>query len=224
MVVQAKFRIGNPETFWRLQMVDGLARFTLSTAETIQVLDTYLDTKGHRLLAGGYIYRRREQANGLMMALATLSRPVGAIHRWEKWEILMHTERQPAKWPDSAIRTMLLQLVKNERLLPLAELQQTRIIRGMYLGEEQVAEVRLDSVDSKMAAKQQVHFEMEVDLIQPAREETLADIVDYLEDHWDLWPQQKTKFEQAYVPAANTPPNGFAEEGSRHAYRVRRIF
>src|SRR5512147_3266448 len=122
MVIQAKFRVRNPETFWRLQMIDGLSRFTLSSAETSQVCDTYLDTGGRRLMAGGYSFRRREQADGLMMTLATLSRPVGAIHRWEKWEILMDADRQPAKWPDSTIRSKLLQFVKNERLLPLVEL------------------------------------------------------------------------------------------------------
>ncbi len=223
MVVQAKFRIGNPETFWRLQMVDGLSRFALSSAQTCQVCDTYLDTRRRSLLSAGYSFRRREQADGLMMTLARLSRPVGAIHRWEKWEILLDTDRQLAKWPDSSVRTKLLELVRNERLVPLVEFQQTRIIRSLWIGEQPAAEVRLDSVDSKMSDKQQVHFEMEVEVIQTNWEETLMEVVDYLEEHWDLWPQGKTKFELAYQPARGTSLDGLDKTTYPIAYRVRRI-
>jgi inorganic triphosphatase YgiF len=81
-----------------------------------------------------------------MMTLATLSKPAGAIHRWEKWEVPLASDRQLAKWPDSPVRAKMLQLIGNERLVPLVKLQQTRIIRCLGRGEQQVAEVRADSV------------------------------------------------------------------------------
>lgn len=199
MVIQAKFRVSDPETFLRLQITDRLAGFLMSNTVIKQVYDTYLDTRGRLLLSAGYRFRRREQSDGVLMTLSTLSRPVGAIHRWEKWETLLASDRRLAKWPDSSIRTKMHQLIGNERLLPLISLEQTRIVRSLLRGEQQVAEVRLDSVSHQFETNQHVHFVMEVELSPLEREETLVEIVDDLEEQWDLGPEQVTKFELAYA-------------------------
>jgi inorganic triphosphatase YgiF len=222
MVIQAKYRVNSPETFLRLQIVDQLAGFSLSTTQIKQVHDTYMDTRGRRLITDGYSFRRREQSDGVMMTLSTLSRAVGAVHRWEKWEVLLASERQLAKWPDSLVRSKLLQLIGNERLLPLVDFQQTRILRSLFRGERRIAEVRLDSVSQKMDAAQKVHFEMEVDLSAPAGEETLTEFMDYLEDEWNLWPEKITKFELAYEPAIQLPAGWFKETEFKQASQLRR--
>jgi inorganic triphosphatase YgiF len=198
-VVQAKFRVGDPETFFRLQIIDRLAGYRLSTSRFEQVDDTYMDTRGRRLLAAGYWFRKREQVDGVMMTLATIGQTAGAIHRWDEWEILLAAVRPPEKWPESPVRTRVLQLAGTEPLLRLVDLQQTRVIRGLYRGAQQVAEVRLDSVGYKGGAHHQVHFELEVELIPPAREETLILIANQLEAEQNLWNEPASKFDLAYA-------------------------
>jgi inorganic triphosphatase YgiF len=222
MVYQAKFRVGNPETFLRLQMVDGLANFRLSPPQIHDVCDTYMDTRGRRLLAAGYSFRKREQPDGLMMTLATLSKPAGGVHRWEKYEILLASDRRPANWPESPIRTRMLQLTGKEHLVPLVRLQQTRIIRSLYRNEQQIAVVRLDSVGQLNGAKPQVRFEMEVELTSLAGEETLIDIVEYLENEWDLWSERETKFERAYTAEAKIPGDRYNARVIQSPGRLRR--
>jgi inorganic triphosphatase YgiF len=219
MVTQAKFRVGDPETFLRLQIVGELAGFRLSTSDVLQVCDTYMDTRSKRLFGAGYSFRRREQPDGLRMTLATLSQPSGAVHCWERWEILLASDSRLAKWPDSPIRTRMLQLIGNERLVTLVKFQQTRIIRSLCRGEQQVAEVRLDYMGYKTGANHQVHFEIEVELIPPAGEGTLLEIIDDLEEAWDLWPDQLTKFERAYTAAADIPAGRLKRTILKPAYR-----
>jgi inorganic triphosphatase YgiF len=218
MVHQAKFRVGNPETFLRLQMIDRLADCRLSPPRIHDISDTYLDTHGRLLLEAGYCFRKREQPEGLMMTLATLSLQAGAFHTWEKWEILLSSDRRPANWPDSPIRTRLLQLVRKEPLAPLVNLQQTRIIRSLCRNDRLLAIVRLDSVGYIKGARQQVRFEMEVEPTAAASEESLADIVEYLETEWALRLESETKFEKAYTPVRKTPVDRYGAA----AFRLRK--
>ncbi len=211
MVDQAKFRVGNPETFLRLQMIDRLANFRLSPPQIYETYDTYMDTRGRLLLKAGYCFRKRKQPVGLMMTLATLSQPAGAVHRWDKWEILLFSDRRLANWPESPIRTRMLQLTRKKCLVPLVSLKQTRISRSICRNGQQLAIVRPDSVGQIKDARQQVRFEMEVELTPPAREEMLADIVEYLENEWYLQPERETKFEKAYTALRETPVDWYSE-------------
>jgi hypothetical protein len=68
-------------------------------------------------------------------------------------------------------------------------------------------------------ANQQVHFEIEVEMIPPAGEETLLEIVEDLEEAWDLRPEQLTKFERAYTAAAEIPAGRLKRTILKPAYR-----
>jgi hypothetical protein len=50
------------------------------------------------------------------------------------------------------------------------------------------------------------------------------EIVDYLEDEWQLWPEHLTKFERAYAPVTDAPVNRFNEAFIKPASRLRRTF
>ncbi|MBE9506456.1 MAG: CYTH domain-containing protein, partial [Chloroflexi bacterium] len=61
MEIEAKFALPDAETLRRLQAIDHLAGFALSTGQVKQMRDTYLDTADRLILAAGYACRRREQ-------------------------------------------------------------------------------------------------------------------------------------------------------------------
>lgn len=87
MEIEAKFAITNPATYWRLQTIDHLAEFSLSTRQIKEVYDTYLGTRGRRILAAGFSCRRREQAEEILITLKSLNKAVGAIYRRGEIEI-----------------------------------------------------------------------------------------------------------------------------------------
>jgi inorganic triphosphatase YgiF len=200
--IEAKFNITNPGSYWRLQIVDHLADFTLSTHGVKQVYDIYLDTPGWRLLAAGYSLRKREQPEGILMTLKSLSRADGAIHRREEWKIELAAYQPPARWPDSPLRDRVLQLIGREHLIPLFELEQTRILRLLSQDGQPVAELSLDSISVMAAAKQQLYLELEVGLALPALEEKLRLVAACLQDEWQLKPEPQSKFERALALVA----------------------
>jgi inorganic triphosphatase YgiF len=202
MEIEAKFNITDPGSYWRLQTIDHLADFTLSTRQVKQVYDTYLDTSGRRLLSAGYSLRKREQPEGVLMTLKSLGKADGAIHRREEWEIGLAAYQPPARWPDSPVRDRVLQLIGREHLAPLFELQQTRILRLLSQGGQPVAELSLDSISVMAEAKEQLYLELEVELALPALEEKLHVVAACLQHEWQLQPEPQSKFERALALVA----------------------
>ncbi|HXV98037.1 MAG TPA: CYTH domain-containing protein, partial [Anaerolineae bacterium] len=97
MEIEAKFMITDPGSYWRLQTIDHLADYTLSTHQVEHFFDTYLDTAGRRLLSAGYSLRKREQPEGVLMTLKSLAKAEGAIHRRQEWEIMLTAYQPPAR-------------------------------------------------------------------------------------------------------------------------------
>jgi len=197
MEIEAKFTVPDPVVYWNLQTTDHLAGYSLSTTQVKPVWDTYLDTKRHRMLAAGYSCRRRVTREGIVITLKSLGGVEGAVHRRGEWELKMAARRTPADWPDSPVRDLVLQLIGQEPLLALFELQQTRVIRLLKQDEQPVAELRLDKVSLVSEDREQVYFDLEVELLPQTPEETLTGIVGCLQREWHLKPELRSKFERA---------------------------
>jgi inorganic triphosphatase YgiF len=194
---EAKFTVPDPAAYWSLQTTDHLAGYTLSTTEVKPVWDTYLDTKGHRILAAGYSCRRRVTREGIAITLKTLGGAEGAVHHRGEWELNMAASRPPVDWPDSPVRDLVLQLIGPEPLLTFFELRQTRVIRVLKQDEKPVAELSLDRVSLITDDREQVYLALEVELLPQSPEDTLTAIVGYLQDGWHLKPEPLSKFERA---------------------------
>lgn len=211
MEIEAKFSVPNPAVYFQLQAANRLAGYSLSTVQVKDIRDTYLDTRQRLILAAGYSCRRRESRQGIVMTLKSLDKTTGAVHRRGEWEIKLAVNQPPAKWPDSPVRDRVLQLIGKDPILPLFDLQQTRVIRLMKQNEQPVAELSLDSVS--LSVKDQVHsyFELEVELLPQMPEEMLSPVIACLQDEWKLKPEPLSKFERALtvVDAALREKSGF---------------
>lgn len=196
MEIEAKFKVANPGTFWRLQIIDQLAGFSLLTCHAENVRDTYLDTRGRRLLKAGYSLCKRDQDDGIWMTLKTVGKASGAIHRREMWELALSADRPPAKWPDGSLRQQVLAIIGKARLQPLLDLRQQRVVRCLNAGDQAVAEFSLDSVSIMIGSLQKVYRELEVALIPPASEQELVKLVACLQDEWKLEPELLSKLER----------------------------
>jgi inorganic triphosphatase YgiF len=199
MEIEAKFTVPDPAVYWSLQIADHVGGYSLSTSQVKPVWDSYLDTKGHRMLEAGYSCRRRVTREGSVITLKSLGGAEGAVHRRGEWEQKMAASRRPADWPDSPVRDLVLQLIGQEPLLPLFELQQVRVIRLLKQDEQPVARLRLDRVSLVTEEGEQVYLDLEVELLPQTPEETLTAIVGCLQDEWHLKPEPRSKFERYFT-------------------------
>lgn len=197
MEIEAKFALPDPETFRRLQTIDHLTGFALSASQVKRVCDTYLDTAERLILAAGYACRRREQSEGTLITLKGLGGVKGAIHRREELEVLLPADAPAAQWPSGPVRDRVDELIGDAPLMPLFDLQQTRIVRQVNQGERQVAELSLDEVHLAVDDRELAYFELEVELRPQGTEDDLTAIVICLQDEWGLEPEPRSKFERA---------------------------
>ena len=204
MEIEAKFAIPDLDSFQRLQAIADLAGFALSADQVKHVRDTYLDTAGQNLLAGGHACRLRETGQDVLLTLKRMKKASGAVHRREELEVLLPDVRRPAQgvhipyldWPSSAVCDRLFQLVGEASLLPLFTLEQTRTARLMSRDERAVAELSLDDVHLIVGGREQAYLELEVELQPHGTEDDLAAIVTCLQDEWDLEAEPRSKFER----------------------------
>ncbi len=197
MEIEAKFNIPDVETRQRLQSVESLAGFALSTGQVEQVHDTYLDTAGRLILAAGYTCRKRERDGQLIMTLKQLNSATDAVHRRQEFEVLLPGEAPPAQWPEGEARQHIVSLIDDRPLLPLFDLSQTRIVRAVSQGKRTIAELSLDDVHILAGDREQAFYELEVELKTEGTEEDLAVIVTSLQSEWGLHPEGRSKFERA---------------------------
>jgi inorganic triphosphatase YgiF len=200
MEIEAKFTLSDAETIRALQATEQLAGFALSASQVKQVRDIYLDTVERLILAAKYACRQREQDEGILITLKGLRGAKGAVHQREELEVSLPTAeavQRPAQWPASTVREQVLALIGDQPLRPLFELQQTRIVRQVCERDRSVAEFSLDKVRLAVEGREQVYFELEVELKPQGTEGDLVAIVDYLQDTYRLEPEPRSKFERA---------------------------
>jgi inorganic triphosphatase YgiF len=194
---EAKFAVTDPRVFWRLQAVGHLAGYLLSPPRAKPVWDTYQDTRQRHILAAGYSCRRRETPQDIVIALKSLGRAEGAVHRRQEWQVRLTGPQQPIEWTDSPVRDRVLTLIGQEPLLPLFDLRQTRMIRVVQRDGQPVAELSLDSVTLTTGRGDHLYRELDVELLPYVPEAILDTITACLQDEWNLRPEPQSKFERA---------------------------
>ena len=214
MEIEVKLTIPDEGTYRRLQQAGQLAGFKLSPAQIKEVHDSYWDTADLAIKKAGYSCRKREYNGSRIVTLKQLEGAKGAVHRREEFEVSLAGDEPPARWPDGPARDLMLQFTNHEPMVMLFDLRQVRVVRCMSSpGERTVAEFSLDEVRLQVNEREQVYFELEVELLPEGTEHDLAMIQDCLEREWALTPESRSKFERAFTliqsgetitPAINT--------------------
>ncbi len=197
MEVEAKFSLPDSSVLHRFQVTTRLAGFPLAKAQTRLVHDTYVDTAGRQILAGGYACRFRQQSDGIEATLKGLGGVSGAIHTRAEVSCLLPSILPPENWPEGPLREQVLQFTAGAPLISLVELHQTRLVRPVRKQGQAIAELYLDDVHVNAGGRQQDYYELEVELTPQGNENDLASISAYLEEKWSLLPEKLSKFERA---------------------------
>ncbi len=197
MEIEAKFLVPDKATWLKLQTVEQIAGYALSTGETKQVHDTFVDTPDRKILTSQYVCRKREVDGHIVMTLKHGQTVEGAVHRRDEWEVTLEHELPIRQWPPSEIRDRLFPLVGDAPLVPLFDQHQTRIVRWASQAERRVAEVSVDHVMLSIKGREQSYYELEVELKDSGTEEDIARMAASLADEWHLPPETRSKFSRA---------------------------
>jgi CHAD domain-containing protein len=197
--IEAKLSIPNRRAYRALLHLRSLAGYALAPSGAVRVHDAYFDAAGGRLMAGGFACRLRTvQGGGLLLTLKGLGGAEGAVHRRAEYETpLPAWDPDPAAWPAGDARETALALAGGERLAPLVELFQRRVLADVMDGERRVGQLSLDSVRTEASGHPASYYELELELAETGAEADLAAVTAELQSAWGLTPEPRSKFERA---------------------------
>ncbi len=168
--VELKYVIADPDAV--RDWLDGLALPGLTGGSwRVRIdRDTYVDTAAGDLAQAGYGVRIRRRGGKTTLALKSVAsetddgRAAGADDgvgpmRREEVEGPANSQLDPAAWPESAARELLLDLVGAATLVPLFEIRQRRQVREVRDGDGARAEISLDHGDVRRGRRQAGAFE-----------------------------------------------------------------
>lgn len=199
MEIEAKYSVLDPETTQALEALSEIVGFDVVPGETRQIVDTYLDTPDHALMAAGYACRRRQSGGTSRINLKGLGSSDGTVHRREELALTIDEAdlTTPQAWPKGAARKTVLDIGQGQALTVLFEVHQTRTIR--YLEDSRrgrIAELSLDQLELRGGKWQQSVTELEVELLDAGVEADLEAITKALVRQPGLVPQPTSKFER----------------------------
>jgi CHAD domain-containing protein len=206
--IEAKFVLPDTETLERLQAVEQLAGYRLSTGRTTTVHDTYYDTSDRTVLAAGFSYRQRKQNDRILVTLKSVERADDAVHRRDELEIEIESDLPPSSWKRGMLRDWVLWVMDQNKLLPLFELHQTRTVRPLRQGRFKIAEMSLDRVEMTTGKRVKTYAELEIELTSRGGEDDLAKLTQVLQDDWNLVPETRSKFERALLLVERSKQRG----------------
>ena len=205
MEIEAKFVVPDRQVYAQLGRLRSLTGYGLTPAGVAPVSDRYFDTLDRRFLAAGYACRLRRDGEALLLTLKGLGGVEGAIHRRDEREIpLPAWDPDPTAWPESAARSLALDLAKGAPLRPLFSLRQRRRRADVTQGSRRVAELSLDAVRVTVGRQPVSYFELEIELRGDGTEADLAALAAELAGAWGLIPEPRSKFERA-LESLQTP-------------------
>ena len=198
MAIEENFHITDPGTFWSLQTIDHLGKYSLSTPEIESIDDAYLDTKKRKLLAAGYCCRRRRQSKGILITLTQLKLAKDAARKPKQWEVTLKKNKySPAEWPKSQARSRVLKIISDKKLQVIFSFNQTRITRWISNGDQVIAKANLENVTLITKDKEQQFKTLKIMMLIPDGEDYFEAINVRLQEKWSLNPEPLSKFERA---------------------------
>jgi inorganic triphosphatase YgiF len=203
--VESKFRAADRRTLQRLATVDRLGPARLGPASVANEADRYLDTPHGLLAAAGWACRLRTRAGRTIVSLkGTAAVAVGdlsGVHRRPEVEGPATAAVDPATWPPSAARDLLVELARGAVLEQRLRLDQRRTERAVALGGHEVATLSLDEVQVFDREGGSAGWLLVVELEHADgardREPALAPVADALRSEPGLIPDPLTKLEHA---------------------------
>jgi inorganic triphosphatase YgiF len=147
--VELKFLASGPAPLRRLARRRRLGPARLGASKVIDEVDRYLDTDDGRLASSRWACRHRTRGERVIVSLKGPPESASGsdgLHRRPEVEGPATVSLDPAAWPASPARQLLLELSGGRRLGERLALHQRRTERAVLVAEAQVGELSLDRV------------------------------------------------------------------------------
>lgn len=197
MEIEAKFKVADESQAGIISSADRLGEFELQPGKSKHVHDTYLDTRDRSLLAAGYACRSRSDGTQPVITIKALSSSRESIRTREELEVTLKEASPPESWPRGPARDLVLEIAGARPLVPLVELEQTRIVRAITRQGRVVAEMSLDTVHVLGVGGQPGYHELECEASGEGSEADIRAIGESIRQEWRLEPSTRSKFERA---------------------------
>lgn len=196
--IELKYTIPDETAAQRLLAQTAWGLFQRGPIQEQHLLDRYCDTAEGAIAATGYAMRVRQGPGIAAVQLKSLSAAGSHGHQHHRHELRLITAApmQPAQWPPSPARDLLLAIAPEPVLLPLFTVAQVRHRAGLWLQDQEIAEWTVDRVTWQAGRRSHTAWEMEIELY-PGQPSALLAVIDrYLLAQGDVQPQPYSKFAQ----------------------------
>jgi CHAD domain-containing protein len=163
---------------------------------TALVEDRYVDTQGGAVRAHGYAVRLRARGSRTVLGLKSLTASDGALHRRGELEAPAAGGLDPAGWPASEARGLLLELTDGEPLVELFLVRQRRRVRVIRAADCAV-ELSADEVEVLRDGQLLTSFPVLEAELRDGDEATLGRLSAAIEATGGVRPSRRSKFEVA---------------------------
>lgn len=201
--VEVKLLADGPAVLSELRERSLLGQMELGPPRTFDEVDRYLDTDDGRLAAELWACRLRARDGSVMVSLKgppDAASAVPWVHRRPEVEGPATAALNPAAWPDSRARTLLVSLAGGRPLSERLRLSQRRAEREVTAAGRRVGTLSLDTVAVEAEGSRLGEFHVvELELREGAEddERLIGMVADALLEVPGLSPDPHTKLERA---------------------------
>ena len=179
----------------------------LLSSDTVEIVDTYIDTDDWFFFRAGLACRIRKKGEGAKLTFKTLQ-PIrdGVATRSEWEESVALPEGKLRRLPDGELATWMAPALGARRLRRLVRVRQTRVKMVFRRGRSLDVEVSADDVRYEGRRKRGLREAMvELELMR-GKPERIADLSRVLQAAHGWLPDDTSKFERALGAAGLAPP------------------
>ncbi len=196
--VEAKYRVAPAGTADRYLVAPELGPFAAQGAvHQIRIEDRYVDSPDWALARAGFAARLRKTSRGTQINLKARAAASGHIHRREEIEGPADDMLEPAAWPGSSARDVVLELCGDSPLVELLTIRQLRRVRQLAAADS-TAELSVDEVEVVVGGETVDRFEeLELEL-KGGEEGELARAVAVFDRDPALHHETRSKLERAF--------------------------
>jgi len=206
--IESRYVVPDRAIFRRLSRATDLAGFQVAGGELVRMEDTYLDTRGRALMHQGWALRLRRMDEATIVTLKGPGHVDGSIMGRAQWEMpLTGRGTRVERWPESELRTRLLDLTGGSGLVELVRLRQRRRISALRDGDRTVAELALDVVEVAGRVRPYTCLMLEAELAPEATTQDLERLDGVLISDYGLVPESRSKVQLAlaWVETGQSP-------------------
>ncbi len=191
--IELKFRVDDPAIFRALARPITLGDFQLKPAgDGEHQHNTYYDTPDFRLRAQRYGLRVRTVGRTRIATLKGETRSRDGLHQRPEWEMTVESD-DPQHWPPGDVRDRAFALAGGAPLQPVLTIETLRRPVRVWRGSRQVAEIALDEGVIYAGGREQMFYELEVELLPEGVRDDLDALGALLQQEFPLQPDNLSK-------------------------------